>query len=193
MRVYTSLNARAITETLHRSKSAGLVGSGIYLLEFNEYPRKRLKGVNPHHPNRFSIRLGSHDQTGIPAGSLDSQGKTMHLRRSWNTGYSLGYYDHVYAATWDEWGWFLAYLFGQDPNAVCGWYKGRTDFNVKTDFRYVGDPGDIRIPTKPANQPKLACTCIIGNMSGGITTSVMNCAYHSKNKIRLEMDKRTGV
>jgi hypothetical protein len=32
------------------------------------------------------------------------------------------------AATWDEWGIFLAELFKIDPNAVLGSYKSRDDF-----------------------------------------------------------------
>ena len=32
------------------------------------------------------------------------------------------------AATWDEWGIFIAAIFERDPNAVVGWYKTRDDF-----------------------------------------------------------------
>lgn len=36
------------------------------------------------------------------------------------------------AATWDEWGIFIAALFAADPNAICGWYSSRDDFIEKT-------------------------------------------------------------
>lgn len=43
------------------------------------------------------------------------------------------------AATWDEWGWFLAHLFTVDPNAVAGPYKGSEDFHRKTANVYTGN------------------------------------------------------
>lgn len=43
------------------------------------------------------------------------------------------------AATWDEWGIFLAYLFRIDPNAHCGKgsYESEEDFHWKTDNRFM--------------------------------------------------------
>lgn len=41
-----------------------------------------------------------------------------------------------YAATWDEWGIFLADLFEADPDIVCQPYNGAADFYYKTDGRY---------------------------------------------------------
>lgn len=44
-----------------------------------------------------------------------------------------------YAATWDEWGMFLAYLFEIDPNAIVpGVYESKEDFQYKTDWRFDG-------------------------------------------------------
>ena len=37
-----------------------------------------------------------------------------------------------YAATWMDWGWFIAVLFRYDPDAVIGQYKGRGDFLRQT-------------------------------------------------------------
>jgi hypothetical protein len=42
-----------------------------------------------------------------------------------------------YAATYDDWGWFLAALYDVDPSIKAGPYKGRTDFNVKTNNAYM--------------------------------------------------------
>ena len=45
-----------------------------------------------------------------------------------------------YAATWDEWGMFLNYLFEMDPDAIatgaCA-YEGRDEFLLKTDWRFT--------------------------------------------------------
>ena len=43
-----------------------------------------------------------------------------------------------YAATWDEWGMFLNYLFEMDPDAIAtGAYEGRDEFLLKTDWRFT--------------------------------------------------------
>lgn len=39
-----------------------------------------------------------------------------------------GEYSDVYAATYAQWGDFLAHLFFVDPNAIAGHYKGRDSF-----------------------------------------------------------------
>jgi hypothetical protein len=42
-----------------------------------------------------------------------------------------------YAATWDEWGMFLAYLFDKDPDAIVpGVYESGDDFHFKTGERF---------------------------------------------------------
>lgn len=43
----------------------------------------------------------------------------------------------AYAATWDEWGMFLARLFDVDPDATCWAYpNGGTDFDIVTRGRF---------------------------------------------------------
>ena len=37
-----------------------------------------------------------------------------------------------YAATWDQWGVFLAELFRSDPNLLCRNYRDVADFDYKT-------------------------------------------------------------
>lgn len=41
-----------------------------------------------------------------------------------------------YAATYDDWGWFLAYLFESDEQATAGPYRGHDDFDRKTKYAY---------------------------------------------------------
>jgi hypothetical protein len=43
--------------------------------------------------------------------------------------------DDEYAATYDDWGYWLAELFSRDPNAICGPYKGAADFQRQTAAR----------------------------------------------------------
>lgn len=79
----------------------------------------------------FELHLAAHPGT-------DRFGK----RRRWaNTGHS-GAASHVYlkAATYDEWGVFLAALFECDPDMACLYYKTHADFLRKTEgdrFRQV--------------------------------------------------------
>lgn len=40
------------------------------------------------------------------------------------------------AATWDEWGHFLAAIFEQDEDAICGNYNGADDFHSQTKYKY---------------------------------------------------------
>ena len=42
-----------------------------------------------------------------------------------------------YAATWDAWGRFFAYLFDIDPDMTCYAYNGREDFHNKTEGRFL--------------------------------------------------------
>jgi len=52
-----------------------------------------------------------------------------------------------YAATWDEWGMFLAYLFDKDPNAtVPGVYEDAEHFHWCTNWRF--EKGNITPETQ---------------------------------------------
>lgn len=42
----------------------------------------------------------------------------------------------TYAATWDQWGVFLASLFRADDSVTCDAYKHEGDFHYKTDWRF---------------------------------------------------------
>lgn len=72
----------------------------------------------------YEVQLGTYDKTSGPTRS----------RRYKNTGtHGAGYgYDRIWAATYDEWGWFLANLFAIDPDAIAGPYNGVDDFHAQT-------------------------------------------------------------
>lgn len=81
---------------------------------------------------------GSHSRARSFEVSLEGTG----TRRK-NTGrYGGPADDGTYAATWDEWGIFLAYLFNVDPKAWAGGtrkrpiYDGRADFHAATGGRF---------------------------------------------------------
>jgi len=49
---------------------------------------------------------------------------------------SRGNHGGNFAATWDQWGVFLAVLFDRDPDMVTPYYDGPSDFHYKTDHRF---------------------------------------------------------
>ena len=42
----------------------------------------------------------------------------------------------TYALTWDEWGWFLAYLFAAAPDAKTPYDADAAAFHARTDGKY---------------------------------------------------------
>lgn len=62
---------------------------------------------------------------------LEGDGTTN--KRCRNPGTSTSNRDLGYAATHDQWGWFLAYLFTLDPNMTSVYYDGAVDFHTKTE------------------------------------------------------------
>lgn len=112
--ILTSMN---IDEALNRAKEAGKVTRDIYFVQKNGAgSRSRRAG--------YEIQLGTDDKTSGPTNS----------RRFKNSGWTGA--DTVYAATYDEWGWFIAQLFEVDPDAIFGNYKGVEDFHEQTKNAY---------------------------------------------------------
>lgn len=110
MRLHTTfLGQGHISEALIRVKYAGHVPGDITftVLERHE-SRSRLRA--------YEIRLGSYRPL---AGHRRTNG--------------AGSY---WAATYDEWGWFIAEIYDLDPSAIFGPYRSRDDFLVKTDYQY---------------------------------------------------------
>jgi len=94
------------------------------------------------HPFAHEIQLGTWDKTSLPKGYTDQHGHKLTVRRYQNTGDSgasserPGHDGAVWAATWHEWGWFMAKVFELDPSARWGsqrWgYQSAADFHAKT-------------------------------------------------------------
>ena len=87
----------------------------------------------------------------IPGGDVGISCETppsLHKSRSRDHAYSVALRGHgvrhtrrpntntggsgEYAATYDDWGFWLAELFSRDPNAIAGPYKGAADFERQT-------------------------------------------------------------
>jgi hypothetical protein len=106
-----------LREALDQAKRKGGVAQDVYFCQINGAgSRSRSNG--------YEIQLGTDDKTTGPTKS----------RRYKNSGQHGA--DSVYAATWDEWGWFITELFQVDPNAIFGGYKGAEDFHAKTDGKF---------------------------------------------------------
>jgi hypothetical protein len=63
------------------------------------------------------------------------------------------------AASWTEWGWFLARVFERDPHARCGDYRGAEDFHAQTGQRFTNPwtPRERQVRRELARQhPALA-------------------------------------
>lgn len=67
--------------------------------------------------------------------ALEGDGTKNRRRR--NPGTWGGNRDKGYAATWEAWGRFLAYLYRVDPDMVAGPYKSENDFHTKTHGQFA--------------------------------------------------------
>jgi hypothetical protein len=123
MRIHTNTHTwRSIHEALDRAKAAGKVADHVEFEVCVEYrSRSKARGIE--------VKLGTfHKEPGDG-------------RRWTNTGNRGANSEHngeaLYAATYDEWGWFLAEVFDTDPEATCWAYVGAAGFNASTKYAYV--------------------------------------------------------
>ena len=141
MRLHTNLDRIDLSYVMKQVKDQGLVTGDVMLM--SDEPHK-----SRTHPRAFELQLGTWDKNSLPAGYRDQYGHKMNVRRYKNSGdsgatneWNRG--EAVWAATWHEWGWFMAAVFAMDPEARFGelarhHYKGTSDFNAKTDGVFAG-------------------------------------------------------
>lgn len=119
MRLHTSLTQTEVYGALVRAIKAGHVTGDVQLIVFAQMGSMT-------HPRAFEVQLGTYDKHSLPAGYRDQYGKLMHVRRyknGGNAGATSEYYGRdgaVWAATWHEWGWWMAEVFKADPGARFG-------------------------------------------------------------------------
>lgn len=114
MRLHTTLTEYDVREALRESVGP----DGVYFDTLTAHGSRS-------HARAFEVRI-----TGAPG--HDRNGKA---RRRVNSGqYGAGAY---LAATYDEWGYFMAAVLSRDPSAKWGTaYNGAEDFMRKTEHRY---------------------------------------------------------
>jgi hypothetical protein len=142
MRLHTKLTCAEVHRALEQAKKAGHVA-----------PDVRFTTESVHssvtHLRAFEVQLGTYCKTSLPAGYTDQHGHRLSVRRYKNSGAGGAASDDeygrcaVWAATWHEWGWFMAGVFAADPGArfgtAKGWhYAGRADFDRKTEGVFRG-------------------------------------------------------
>ena len=120
MRIHTS--TISYTGTLRKILAAAIdVGKVAPDVDF-------VVGPEPHGSRKralaFEVQLGTHNSSSGPT-------RSRHYKNSGVNGAG-----NCYAASYDEWGWFLAALFEVDPDAIAGPYDGLDDFNTKTRDAY---------------------------------------------------------
>jgi hypothetical protein len=60
---------------------------------------------------------------------LSSDGRLTHCRTMSDR--------NAYAATWDQWGWFIAHLYSVDRDAIVGPYADFQDFHRQTSYKFT--------------------------------------------------------
>lgn len=103
-------------------------GARVYLGTMASWPDDNGKAMTVHEGPRTRridhVHLRS--ETGVYHANTGTQGAAREM-----------------AASWTEWGWFLARVFDRDPDARCGDYRGVEDFNTQTNDRFI-DPRSPR-------------------------------------------------
>jgi hypothetical protein len=132
MRLHTKLTSDDVYAALSRAKRTGRVSSTVVFDPITAYNSKT-------HPRAYEIQLGTFDSY-LPFNTFDQHGRRMRTRRTRNTRNYTD--DQRFAATWHEWGWFIAEIFAADPSARWGgnpatskhpWgYFSEADFSKKT-------------------------------------------------------------
>lgn len=108
--------ATVLMDALDKARESGGVAQSVY---FDLYERRG------SHSRLYSmdVHLGSNTKVaGDKRRAPNANGTDKYAR---------------YAATWKEWGWFLANVFETEHNAIAGQYRGRADFHAKTRYQFL--------------------------------------------------------
>jgi hypothetical protein len=112
MKVYSNtLTINDLNVAAHEVRDA--TGDALYVGDAITIPRARVRR------NGFNVRLTNFDS-----------------RRARNTGTHGGARGDDPAASWDDYGRWIARLFVRDPSARIAHYDGAADFHAKTNNKY---------------------------------------------------------
>jgi hypothetical protein len=122
VKLHTTLPRHEIQVAFRDVRDIGHLTLDISLVQFEEEPSKT-------HPYGHKIQLGTQYQFSLP------NGKSRHYKNTKIWGDT-----QMWAASHDEWGWFIARIFELDPTARWtgggGAYTSPEDFIKKTDGKY---------------------------------------------------------
>lgn len=119
MKLHTKLDSNEVIAALHRAKASGNVDR---LVDFEVLEARGSRS----RANGFEIRLAWYGD------KVKGDG-----RRWTNTGTSGADTNGFYAATYDEWGWFIHELFEADYDLIFGHYKSREEFDTMTRYKFA--------------------------------------------------------
>lgn len=138
MRLHTRLYSQGLRDALRRAQDKGLIARDVEMTVF-------APGRSRTHDYGYEIQLGTYYRHSLPRGYRDQRGNAMNVRRHRNSNHG----EAEWAATWHEWGWFIAEIFAADPTARWGadpsrsarpeyaWgYSSPDDFHAKTGGQF---------------------------------------------------------
>jgi hypothetical protein len=131
MKLHTSLDEDEIRACMNRAQAAGELPADIVFDVFGQAGSRS-------HPHGFEIHLAS--------ARKDTRADSVTRKNNPMAGSHGG---PRYAASYDEWGWFLAELFTADPDAKAAPYKNADDFHAKTRWAYAAGTDEM-----PADEPE---------------------------------------
>ena len=112
MKLHTALTQAEVRRALGDVQRAGHVTPDIGFMQLDsERSMSR--------PHGFKIQLGTYDKTSGPT-------RSRHYKNSGSNGAG-----DVWAATYDEWGWFIERVFELDPSAIFGPYKSMSELYAR--------------------------------------------------------------
>lgn len=123
MRLHSNIHTwQSVHDALTRAKRSGKVPEHVHFEQLTEHgSRKR--------STAFEIKLATYTK---------EPGDGRRRPNTGNRGTDIS--DGLWAATYDEWGWFIAELFAHDKVAVFGHYVGLAGFDAATRFKYEAVP-----------------------------------------------------
>ena len=117
MKLHTALTETEIRDCLARAQEAGEVPADVAFDLFSPAGSRSHRGA-------WEVHLATARND-----TRDDERKRPAAAYSGGSGLR-------YAASYDEWGWFLAEFFRADPGAKVGPYKGQAGFHARTEGAY---------------------------------------------------------
>jgi hypothetical protein len=129
MKIHTVLTGENLRDLLDQTKNARQMTADVFFVQFRFQ-------VSRSRPNGYLVQLGTSSQWSLPSG------RSRHFK---NTGKSGA--DGIWAASYDEWGWFLARVFAADPSAIAGHWKSKEMFMEVTKGAFTLPTGTDQLLT----------------------------------------------